>query len=426
MSPSRTPVTLLALPVYIPSLIWASGYGALSSVMVLAALSLGYTQAWASAIAGISGLVGVVTGPRVGHWITRVGDRTAFLTGSGLAIGSLVGTLVALREPGRMWAMVVYMLGILALSVSSNIWSLARQSYVAESVPERWRARGMSMLGGMLRLGQLIGPAIGSLAIAAWGMTGSFVLQAVTVVIALGFILGFTLPSPEVLADPGARHADPRVPDTPPPSSIPRRPRRLRADRTATALLGAGIVVLGLVRANRMVVIPLLGTALGIPDHAITATFAASAVLDALMFYPGGRIADRFGRRAALLPTLAVMGAGFFLMAAWTSPLGFVASACLIGFGNGFGSGIMMTMGADLSPDVDRSDFLGLWQSISLIGSTAGPFLVSALVTAFGVGSSAWVTGALSVLGAVWFALVVPPAYRRLGVDDRGLPLHRP
>lgn len=419
----RTPVTLLALPVYIPSLIWASGYGALSSVMVLAALSLGYTQAWASAIAGISGLVGVLTGPAVGHWITRVGDRTAFLTGSGLAVGALVGTVVALREPHHLWAMVVYMVGIVALSVSSNIWSLARQSYVAESMPDTWRARGMSILGGMLRLGQLIGPAIGSLAIAAWGMTGSFVLQAVTVVIALGFVLAFTLPAPALLTDPAAPPKDPGPLGTPPPSSIPSRPPRLRADRVSTILLGAGIVVLGLVRANRTVVIPLWGAQMGIPDHAITATFAASAVMDALMFYPGGRIADRFGRRAALLPTLLVMGAGFFLMAAWTSPVGFVASACLIGFGNGFGSGIVMTMGADLSPDVDRSDFLGLWQSINLVGSTAGPFLVSALVTLFGVGSSAWVTGALSVLGAIWFAVVVPPAYRRLGVDDRGLPL---
>lgn len=414
---------MLALPVYIPSLIWASGYGALSSVMVLAALSLGYSQAWASAIAGISGLVGVLTGPKVGHWITRVGDRTAFLTGSGLAVAALVGTLVALREPGQMWAMVVYMLGIVALSISSNIWSLARQSYVAESVPDSWRARGMSMLGGMLRLGQLIGPAIGSLAIAAWGMTGSFVLQAVTVVIALGFILGFTLPSPEILSDPSPQVEDPGRPDAPTPSSIPRRAPREKADTLATVLLGAGIIVLGLVRTNRTVVIPLWGSALGMPDHSITATFAASAVLDALMFYPGGRIADRFGRRAALLPTLLVMGAGFALMAVWTSPVGFVASACLIGFGNGFGSGIVMTMGVDLSPDVDRSDFLGLWQSINLIGSTAGPFLVSALVTVFGVDSSVWVTGAVSVAGAAWFALVVPPAYRRLGVDDRGLPL---
>lgn len=414
---------MLALPVYIPSLIWASGYGALSSVMVLAALSLGYSQAWASAIAGISGLVGVLTGPRVGHWITLVGDRTAFLTGSGLAIASLVGTLVALQEPGQTWAMVVYMLGIVALSISSNIWSLARQSYVAESVPDTWRARGMSMLGGMLRLGQLIGPAIGSLAIAAWGMTGSFVLQALTVVIALGFVLGFTLPSPEILSDPSPQDEDPGTPGTPPPSSIPRRAPREKADTWATVLLGAGIIVLGLVRTNRTVVIPLWGAALGMPDHSITATFAASAVLDALMFYPGGRIADRFGRRAALLPTLLVMGAGFVLMAVWTSPVGFVVAACVIGFGNGFGSGIVMTMGVDLSPDVDRSDFLGLWQSISLVGSTAGPFLVSALVMLFGVDSSVWVTGAVSVAGAAWFAAVVPPAYRRLGIDDRGRPL---
>ena len=98
-------------------------------------------------------------------------------------------------------------------------------------------------------------------------------------------------------------------------------------------------------------------------------------------------------------------------------------TACVIGFGNGFGSGIVMTMGADLSPDVGRSSFLGLWQSINQVGSTVGPFAVAALVAAFGVASSAWVTGVVSLLGAVWFLVTVPRAYARLGVDDRGQPL---
>lgn len=451
----RSPLTHLALPVYVPSLIWSTGSGALAPVMVLAALSLGYSQSAASTIAGISGLVGVLTGPWVGRQITRWGDRPAFITGTLLAVVSLGVTLVALANPGQRWGQVAYLLGIVALAVSANIWSLARQSYVAESVPIGYRARAMSMLGGMLRLGQLIGPAVGSVAIALWDLPGSFWLQIVTTLVALAFVLGFVLPDPSVgpsaaeiveedeewerrsagedqaspssavpptdTVPPGTADVD--GPTYPHPDELRRLPLREKADAGATALLSAGVVVLGLVRANRAVIIPLWGHQLGIADHTISATFAASAVLDSLMFYPAGRISDRFGRLSDLLPTMLIMGVGFIAMALWTTPLGFVVTACIIGFGNGFGSGIVMTMGADLSPDVGRSSFLGLWQSINQVGSTVGPFAVAALVAAFGVASSAWVTGVVSLLGAVWFLVTVPRAYARLGVDDRGQPL---
>lgn len=436
---AHSPLTRLALPVYVPSLIWSTGSGALAPVMVLAALSLGYSQSAASTIAGISGLVGVLTGPWVGRRITRWGDRPAFVTGTLLAVVSLGVTLVALANPGQRWGQVAYLLGIVALAVSANIWSLARQSYVAESVPVGYRARAMSMLGGMLRLGQLIGPAVGSVAIALWDLPGSFWLQIATTLVALGFVLGFVLPDPashpsavEILEreevederwEEGAPSPTTSGAGHPHPADLRRPALRERADTGATALLSVGIIVLGLVRTNRAVIIPLWGHQLGIADHTISATFAASAVLDSLMFYPAGRISDRFGRRSDLLPTLAIMGAGFIAMALRTSPVGFVVTACVIGFGNGFGSGIVMTMGADLSPDVNRSQFLGLWQSISQIGSTVGPFAVAALVHALGVASSAWATGIVSLLGAVWFMVTVPRAYARLGVDDRGRPL---
>lgn len=454
----HSPLTRLALPVYVPSLIWSTGSGALAPVMVLAALSLGYSQSMASTIAGISGLVGVLTGPWVGRRITRWGDRPAFITGTVLAVVSLAVTLVALAAPGQRWGQIAYLLGIIALSVSANIWSLARQAYVAESVPVGYRARAMSMLGGMLRLGQLIGPAAGSVAIAVWGLPGSFWFQILTTVVALGFVLAFVAPPaitgvehpPRRGAHEGGaalvearqagaeetaleeesalteeeedeEEADRRWTDAHAgPADLPGAPPREKADAAATALLSIGVVILSLVRANRAVVIPLWGHELGISDHVISATFGASAVLDTLMFYPAGRISDRFGRRSDLLPTMVVMGLGFIAMALWTTPLGFVVTACLIGFGNGFGSGIVMTMGADLSPDVGRSSFLGLWQSIGQIGSTVGPFAVAVLVSVTGVAASAWVTGVVSLVGGLWFALTVPRAYARLGIDDRG------
>jgi MFS family permease len=387
--------------------------------MVLAALSLGLTESGASLVAAVSGLAGVLTGPWVGRWITRVGDRAAFVIGTALAVVSLAGALVTLAHPGVAWSQVLYVAAIAALSVSANIWSLARQSYVAESVPVSWRARGLSMLGGMLRMGQVFGPGIGSLALALWSYPGAFWLQIATTVVALGFVLAFVLPSPELLESAA------EAPSSEAPSEAPAPPWRERADARATVLLAVGVILLTIVRANRAVIVPLWGHQLGISEHMISLTFSASAVLDAAVFYPVGKVTDVRGRRWALVPTMVIMGAGFIGLAMWQTTVGFVVCACLIGLGNGFGAGIVMTMGADLSPDVGRSRFLGLWQSVQQAGMTAGPFLVSALVQAFGVGVSAWATGALSLFGVAWFLATVPHAYARLGIDDRGRPLAR-
>lgn len=52
-------------------------------------------------------------------------------------------------------------------------------------------------------------------------------------------------------------------------------------------------------------------------------------------------------------------------------------AAIIIGLGNGWGSGLLMTLGADIAPPQARSVFLGLWMLLTDIGSLAGPVLVS-------------------------------------------------
>lgn len=277
---------------------------------------------------------------------------------------------------------------------------------------------------------------------------------------ALAFVLVFTLPTPEMLGGDAGRVAESDIgdggtePDGTEPDgtelggagpegtgpdgtgdrghgvggnethhgdvAAPTAGVREHADRGATAMLAVATILLTIVRANRNVVIPLWGHYLGIAPHTITATFAASAVMDSLVFYPSGRLSDRFGRRASLVPTLLIMGVGFVGLVTWRSLTGFVVCACIIGLGNGFGAGIVMTMGADLSPDVDRSTFLGMWQSVQQAGMTAGPFIVTGMVAGFGVGASVWVTGLLSLAGVGYVLATVPRAYARMGLDDRG------
>jgi MFS transporter len=177
---------------------------------------------------------------------------------------------------------------------------------------------------------------------------------------------------------------------------------------------------LQLLRTNRTVLVPLWGAHLGLSDALISATFAAGALLDVAMFLPSGRWMDRYGRLAGILPSLFIMGASLVVIIVWTSPVGFVVGTCLMGFGNGFGSGIVMTMGADLAPVVGRERFLGWWQGIGNIGAAAGPFVVSALTATFGLAAGMWATALLGVGGGTWAWIAMPRAYARIGIDLRG------
>lgn len=417
MRRSSSPIVLLALPVYVPSLTWSTGIGALNSVVVLAGLSMQMSESWASAMVGIMGVAGVIASVPIGRMVDRIGDRSSFVIGGLIAVLAGTCALVCLRFPGINRAVVAFVIAMVAISIAGDIWQLARQSYVAESVPMTWRARSMSMLGGMSRIGRLIGPALASLAIVLGGIPGTFWFLIAATVLALSLILLFTAPTPEILdvKPPASQRSSSETP----PASLQRRPRT-HVDVVSTMLLSVGTVLLSLVRTNQIIVVPLVGTSLGITEELISATFAISAGLDVAVFYFSGAIMDRFGRRASVLPCLLIMAAGFVGLALSGGVVSFMVSACVVGFGNGFSAGTVMTMGVDLSPDINRSRFLGIWQAISQVGPTVGPFVISVLVAAWGATMSAWATAVAAACCAVWMLVTVPTAYARLGMDERG------
>lgn len=46
--------------------------------------------------------------------------------------------------------------------------------------------------------------------------------------------------------------------------------------------------------------------------------------------------------------------------------------------GNGFGAGINMTIGADLSPSIGRAKFLSIWSMFSQVAIVPSPWLSQA------------------------------------------------
>ncbi|HEY2062179.1 MAG TPA: MFS transporter, partial [Amycolatopsis sp.] len=78
--------------------------------------------------------------------------------------------------------------------------------------------------------------------------------------------------------------------------------------------------------------------------------------------------------------------------------------AMVMGFGNGIGSGIVMTLGADVSPSVGRPTHLGIWNELGDIGSGLGPLLLAGVTALAGLGLGIVVSGLVgfAAAGALW------------------------
>ena len=81
--------------------------------------------------------------------------------------------------------------------------------------------------------------------------------------------------------------------------------------------------------------------------------------------------------------------------------------------GNGLGSGIVMTLGADAAPAVGRAQFLGGWRLCGDIGGTGGPLLIGAVAAVTTLATASVVIGLLGLLGSAWVGHWVRDSDRR-------------
>lgn len=401
------PLRKLIRPIYAPTVIFAIGSGAVAPLIVLAALQIGFTSSHASTVMAYYGVVGVIAAPLVGHVLLHSTDKRGLMGATAIAAISLAICLFSLYSPGTV-AKVGYVIGLTGIAVAASVWAIARQSYLADNIDSRYRATALSMLGGMMRLGVMAGPALGAAMVAWAGIPSVFWLHLITALIAGAMIAIFLVPEPgrAKTAQTAAKKLNRKI--------------RRKADSVSTAIAAFAGMSMHIVRANRNVLIPLWGAHMGLSPTLISATFAISAALDVAMFYPAGRLQDRYGRLVALLPAYLIMGSGFLGLVLVDGKMAFLIFASLVGFGNGFGSGIVMTMGVDMSPDVYRERFLGWWTAITQAGSPAGPLFVAVLTDTVGLAGAMWATVAVATIAALWVGSLFPLAYGRLGLNTAG------
>jgi MFS family permease len=288
------------------------------------------------------------------------------------------------------------------VGMSQAVFSLARQSYLTVAAPPEYRARALSTLGGVMRIGMFIGPFIAAAAIHRFGLVAAYGVGIVAMAVAA--LVAARMPDLEESVAPVTANANGPAPA--PPTLL----STMRDHRHVFVTLGIGVALVSAVRGARQAVIPLWASHLGLDASVATSIYGLSAGLDMLVFYPAGRLMDLKGRRWVAVPSMVIMGVGMLLTPLTQGATTLLWTAAAIGFGNGIGSGLIMTIGADHSPRVGRAHFLGLWRLMADIGASGGPGLLSLLIATSSLGIGIAVIGLLGLAAAAQLGYWIPRA----------------
>jgi len=379
----------IAPAAFVPPAVFAVGQGAIAPVIVISATGLGASPAMAALVVAGAGLGQIAADIPAGSLVQRFGERPTMIGAALLTVGALVGCIFANH-------LALFAAAIFVTGMCTAVWLLARQAYVTEVVPYRLRARAMSTLGGVFRIGLFVGPFVGSAMVAWVGLWGAYAVHIVAALIAAGILL--FVGDLEIESDGPSGAAKPRASF----GSV------LREQRSVFATLGVGVMLVSAIRAVRQVALPLWGQELGLSAAAISLIFGISGAVDMLLFYPAGKVMDRFGRMWVAIPSMAVLGVSLILLplvgdASWLMAIGVV-----MGIGNGMSSGLVMTLGADLAPPGQRPVFLGIWRVFSDGGNGAGPFVIAGVTAVATLGAGIFAMGVVGILGGAWLGYWIP------------------
>ncbi|WP_265447074.1 MFS transporter [Flexivirga meconopsidis] len=394
----------LAIPAYGPSLLFGVAEGAMLPVIPLSARDLGGSVAAAALMITLLNVGSLLFNVPSSMITARYGERHALIGAS--VVGVLSAACCMLANSLAMFAIGVFLLG-----VSGSVFMLARQSYLTEAVPAHFRARALSTLGGVSRVGMFAGPFAGAAAMGLWHLRGAYAVCALA--LAVAGVLGATL---QDLPPHPARA-----------SAAPATVRGvLRDHRKIFLTIGMGVLLVSAIRATRQAVVPLWSEHLGLTAQTASIIYGVAGGIDMLVFYPAGKVMDVFGRRWVTVPSMLVMGLSMMAIPLTHGALTLCLVAGILGFGNGIGSGMVMTLGADYSPDVGRAQFLGIWRELSDAGQTIGPAVLSGVTAAFALGAGIVTSGAVGLAAALVMWRSVPPLRTRNSAPQKETRPRRP
>ena len=364
-------------------------------ILPLFTRELGGSVAMVGIIMAIRGIGPLVLNIPSGLIISKFGNRRT------LMLSVLVTLFAAI---GARFVQSVAQLAVLSFFMGAmrSTWNMACVGYVRAVVPAHQRGRAISAIGGINRIGGFVGPIVGGILGKHFGLAPVFLGQAA---VAGATILILLLQHRESVQS--------EMNDAPNKTFTATSVLKVfLAHRKSFATAGLVTVSFQLIRAARLVIFPLWGDNIGLDVAQIGLIVGLISAIDMTLFYPAGTVMDKKGRKWTAVPSLLIMSLSFVLMPLANSFAVLLALGLLNGFGNGLGSGIVMTMGSDLAPEDHTGEFLGIWFVVAALGGSTGPLIIGALSELLTLGAASIASGGLGALGGLFLLFFVTDTYR--------------
>ena len=367
----------LVVPVFIPSLLFSIGENALIPLIPASAERLGADLATASIVAGLLMFGVLFADLPAAKFLAIVGERRGMMWA---AYSAAVGVVCV----GLADSLVTMSIGVFLIGACAAVFGLARHTYIAEHVPFGVRARALSILGGMFRAGGVFGPLLAA-GLIAIGDVQAVYWVAIALCVGAGALVFTTKSDRSADQANQMRHSTWHI---------------TKREWKKLSTLGVASSFLSIVRTARILGLPLWALYLNVPVATATLFIGISASLDLVLFYTSGQVMDKWGRRAAAVPTMFLLGVTMFFLPLTTDEWGILWIGLAMSIANGLGSGLIMVLGADLAPADARGEFLAAFR-LMIDGSTAltAPILSLAAVTV-GLGFGFVFFGILSLAGS--------------------------
>ena len=376
------------------------GQGVISPVLPLFSNKFGVGAAAIGLTLTSFGLARLVLNVPMGIAADRYGRRVLLVSGPIIGAVGMIGSGFA----GSLVELVAWRF---IAGAGSAIYATGAQVFLADISTPQTRGRYLGTNQGALLLGTSFGPAIGGFTADAWGLAAPFIIVGICSLVAGGYAY-WRLPETKHLASEA-----PRVVHQP-----GQRPERawltfLRSrDFLLVAITNAAIFF---TRAGgRQAILPLLGAAkFGLSTGTLGWLFTMMALINMALVVPAGIIADRFGRKAAIVPSGVLVGLAMCLIAVANSHTTFFAAVVVYGVASSLAGPAPAAYAVDISPPGLRGLAMGMFRSAGDVGFLVGPLALGLIADRATFDWALIADGGVMIVASLAFLLATETSGRR-------------
>jgi MFS family permease len=317
---------------------------------------LGATDGQMGLIMGCYSGTAIVVQPVVGAWVDR-GARRAFLV-----IGAVLTAAVALLFAARPDALGLFPVLRGLQGAAFSVYFIANFTVAIDLVPAERRSQALGIFGISGLVSGAVGPALGELLVRVGGFRGLFLAGAILPLLAAAISARLQIPPPAARPAAGEGLAG-----------------LLRGVAAAPRLPMALATAFGLGQGVMFTFFPTYAVDLGVRWVGLFAVAYSGAAL--IVRAAAGGLADRLGRRAVIIPAMALQAGAAAVFASlgliardagWPAAPFLALAGLASGAAHGFLYPALTALILDVTPPERRGRVVGVFMAFVLAGQAGG------------------------------------------------------